>query len=296
MKKSLVLMLLGLCIMVSSCKNNTADSSALESTTPTADADGNIDFNVNIDGAALHGTMNKSWKREEPTKKEQRNIEQITDIFNSTNLEVNSTLFECLYGEIDGPISVWSLLYGRNEEPLDYYGIIVRSNGNDYVFPDICHGKNPVVDYNDKSGTLLIAGDVIEGTGTHVEALYVLSVNKNGEVILDKMLDPFDVQEYFKEQVNYDVADNDISLKIKNKSIAEVTNSEDGQGPIRGIAVGEQIAYEFDENHNIKVNVVPGVKFGVGSSLYYEDMPTLSADVKYDNGSFKLSNIRINEM
>lgn len=295
LKKYLILMSLifGMSLVATSCGKGGANTAELTET--TADEDGNVEVNVNISGSQFHGTMNKNWKKDEPTKKELKNIEQVKEIFNTTNVEVNSKLYECLYGDMESPLSVWSLLKGKDDESLNYYGIVIRSNGNNYDFADICHGKNPIVDYNEDKKKLLIAGDVIEGTGTHVEALYAFDVKDNGEVVNTTYLDPFEVQEYFKKQMTYDVHKDNITLKLKNRKIAEVVNTEDGEGALRAIAIGEQIAYEFDEEHNIKVNVIPGVKFGVGSSLYYEDMPTISADVKLNKDKLELSNIRLNE-
>lgn len=286
-------LIFGMSLVATSCGKGGANTAELTET--TADEDGNVEVNVNISGSQFHGTMNKNWKKDEPTKKELKNIEQVKEIFNTTNVEVNSKLYECLYGDMESPLSVWSLLKGKDDESLNYYGIVIRSNGNNYDFADICHGKNPIVDYNEDKKKLLIAGDVIEGTGTHVEALYAFDVKDNGEVVNTTYLDPFEVQEYFKKQMTYDVHKDNITLKLKNRKIAEVVNTEDGEGALRAIAIGEQIAYEFDEEHNIKVNVIPGVKFGVGSSLYYEDMPTISADVKLNKDKLELSNIRLNE-
>ncbi len=290
----LISLVIGMSIVVTACgQGGTAD--AKESTEPTADEDGNIEIDVNISGSQFHGTMNKNWKKDEPTKKELKNIEQVKSIFNTSNVEVSSDLYECIYGDIDSPLSVWSLVKGKDDEFLNNYGIVIRSNGTNYDFAEICHGKNPIVDYDEGKKVLFIAGDVIEGTGTHVEALYVFEVKDNGEVVNTIYLDPFEVQEYFKKQMTYDVHNNMITLKLKNRKIAEVENTEDGEGALRAVAIGEQIAYEFDEDHNIKVNVTPGVKFGVGSNLYYEDMPIISADVKLEKDKLELSNIRLNE-
>lgn len=290
----LISLVIGMSLVVTACgQSGTAD--AKESTEPTADEDGNIEIDVNISGSQFHGTMTKNWKKDEPTKKELKNIEQVKSIFNTTNVEVSSNLYECIYGDIDSPLSVWSLVKGKDDESLNNYGIVIRSNGNNYDFAEICHGKNPIVDYDEDKKILFIAGDVIEGTGTHVEALYVFEVKDDGAVVNTTYLDPFEVQEYFKKQMTYDVHNNMITLKLKNRKIAEVENTEDGEGALRAVAIGEQIAYEFDEDRNIKVNVIPGVKFGVGSSLYYEDMPTISADVKLEKDKLELSNIRLNE-
>lgn len=290
----IISLIFGMSLVVTSCAGASADAT-VASTEPTTDEDGNIDINVNINSSQFHGTMSKKWKKDELTKKEQKNIDKVKDIFNSSNIEVNNNLFECIFGDIESPLSVWSLLKGKDDETLNYYGVIIRNNGTNYEFADICHGKNPVVDYDEKNKRLYVTADVIEGTGTHVDVLYVFDVKDSGEVVYANYLDPYEVQEYFINQMTYDVHQDNITLKLKNKKIAEVVNTEDGEGTLRALAIGEQIAYEFDDNHNIKVNVIPGVKFGVGSSLYYEDMPIISADVKVNKDKIELSNIRLNE-
>ena len=100
----------------------------------------------------------------------------------------------------------------------------------------------------------------MEGTGTHTEGLYIFNVGK-GKVEKLGLVDPYDVQSYFEEQINFDVNDKDIKFKMKNKVISETTDTEDGQGTLRAIAVGDQITYDFDDKHNVKVNVTPGKQF-----------------------------------
>ncbi|MBR3288833.1 MAG: hypothetical protein IKI71_03635 [Lachnospiraceae bacterium] len=294
-KKICVMTILVAALMMASCGNKDGGSSQakVDATSATADEDGNVDINVNMKNSSLHGIMSKKWQREEPSNKEKKIISKVQKIFDVTNLSTDSSLFECIYGGLDEKISVWSLMRSNNEESLDYYGIIVYFNEKEYQFANLCHGKNPVADYNDKTKELYIACDVVEGTGVHSEVLYVFDL-KNDEVKHIATLDPYDVQQYFAEKMSFDVKENVITFKFNNKVIGNMVNLEGGDGALRTIVVGEQIAYEFDEEHNIKVNVIPGIKFGPGTNIYYEESPTLVADVKYSN-EFKLSNIRITE-
>ena len=84
-------------------------------------------------------------------------------------------------------------------------------------------------------------------------------------------------------------------FKINKKVAAEMTNTEDGAGALRAIAVGEQMFYEFDESHNINVHVTPGLKFGAGTNLYYEDSPVFTIDVKFSDNKFVLSDIKTDD-
>lgn len=298
-KKNLILvvMMFALSLVLISCNNSesTANKEAdVESTTPTADEDGNIEVNVNIKDSTFHGTMSKKWKREEPSNKDKKNIQQVKEAFEAFKIEDDNIHYECIYGDIESELSVWCLITGKDNKPLDNFGIIVRNNGKNFEFADLEHGKNPTADYDEKAKKLFIACDVIEGTGTHAEVLYAFDIKKN-EVTNIALLDPYDVQLYFMDNMTYDVKQNDISFKLRNKVISQMVNHEDGYGTLRALAVGEQIAYEFDEKHNIKVNVTPGIKFGPGVNLFYEETPTFSAEVKLKGNKFALSNIKLAE-
>ena len=297
MKKQIIfLALLCMSLSVLACGNNSdsASSGSSKTTETTADEDGNVEVLVNISNGTLHGNMSKKWKKEEIGNKEKKSIAKAEEIFNTTNLEVNSSLFECIYGDIDSDLSVWSLMSEKDNEILNYHGIIIRSNGEDYTFPDIYHGKNPSADYNENTHTVFLAGGTVEGTNTHAEALYAFDVKDDG-VTYVTMLDPYEVQEYIVEKVTYDVNVNDITFKFNKKVLAEMTNHEDGAGALRAIAVGEQMYYEFDENHNANVFVTPGLKFGAGTNLYYGDSPVLKIDVSLNDDKFVLGDIKSDE-
>lgn len=166
-------------------------------------------------------------------------------------------------------------------------------NDKKYTFANLYHGKNPVADYNPKTRKLYIACDVVEGTSVHTEVLYAFDIKKDDVKYL-ALLDPYEVQEFFINKMSFDAHQNNISINVGGKTIKEIVNHEDGIGVMRGMSFGEQIAYEFDNDHHIKVNVTPGIKFGPGTSLYYDDSPTLVADVEF-NGKFRLNNIRVAE-
>ena len=292
----IITLVLGVSLVVTSCTGNSESSfgSNNESTTPTADEDGNIDIEVNIKNSEFHSAITKKWKKDEPSNKEKRIISKVKDILETSNVQEDSSSFECIYEDTKTNMTVWALVGGKNDENLDYYGVIICINDKTYTFPEVCHGKNPIADYNEKAKKLYLACDVIEGTGTHVEALYVFNINGD-KVEYEDLFDPYDVQEYFTEKMSYDVKQNDISIKVNNRVVSKIVNTEDGNGAIRALVIGEQLAYEFDENHNIRINMIPGIKFGPGTSIYYDESPTFVAEVKYNNHKFRIDNIKVVE-
>lgn len=253
----LVLMIFNLCACGTTAKKD--EEANKETSENTDEFDGNVMEVVNIEQGKFSKTLSKPFKKETYTKKEQANIDEVKKVLNSIDLEKDSKIVECVYGSIDEEVSVWSLVKARDGKSLDNYGIIIRCKDKNYPFPDVCHGNNPNVDYDEKSGRMLIAGGLMEGTGTHTEGLYIFNV-KNGKVENIGFVDPYDVQNYFEEQITFDVNNTDVKFKVKNKQIAEFTNTEEGQGTLRALAIGDQISYDFDDNHNITVNVTPGMQ------------------------------------
>lgn len=255
-----ILMIFNLYACGTSTVSNETKSTDTETSENTDEFDGNVMEVVNIEEGKFSKTLSKPFKKESFTKKEQDNVNEVKKVLDSIDLEKDSKIIDCVYGGIDEDVSVWSLVKDRNGKTLDNFGILIRTNEKNYIFADVCHGNNPNVDYDEKSGRLLLAGAVMEGTGTHTEGLYIFKVAK-GKAEMIGFVDPYDVQNYFDEQINFDVNNKDIKFKMKNKVISEFTDTEDGQGTLRALAIGDQISYDFDEKHNVKVNVTPGKQF-----------------------------------
>ena len=307
-------------------KAENSDASTEATTETTPDSDGNVVNDVHIENGTFKKTLSEEFSKDNTSKKLQKNIDTVKSVLDSANLETDSKIFECLYGDMESDISVWSLINNRNGETLNNYGIIIRSNGKNFPFADVCHGNNPSVDVDEDTGKVVVAGGVVEGTGTHVDGLYIFEV-KDDNVEQIGFVDPFSVQNYFVDNVKYEVNINDIKFKLRNKVISEVTNTEDGQGSIRSLAVGDQIIYEIDDDHSIIVNVTPGIEFittrtieevekdmslgsdgeklvmnnpagssvGTTAILFYDNMPTFSVDVKLDGANATFNNIRVAE-
>lgn len=332
LKKStiLIFMLAATTFVLVSCGNKesagTGSESAGETTTLSADEDGNVVENVQIKDGEFKKTLSESFEKENPDKKLQKNIDTVKSVLDSADLEADNKTFECIYGDSDSDISVWSLLHNKDGETLNNYGVIIRYKGKNFSFPDVCHGNSPTVDVDEEKGRVLLAGGVVEGTGTHVEGLYVFDA-KGDSVKKTVFVDPFKVQNYFADKMSYEVNVNDIKFKLGKKVIAEITNTEDGSGTIRALAVGDQIAYEMDDEHNIIVNVTPGIEFvsvrtieevekdislgsdgekiivnnpagasiGTTTVLFYDEMPVFSMDVKLNGENASFDKIRVAE-
>lgn len=226
----------------------------------TDDFDGNVIEIVNIDEGEFSKTLSKPFKKDTLSKKDETNVNEVKKVLESIDFEKDNKIIECVYGDAESELSIWSLLSGRNGKNLNNYGILIRNNGKNYIFADVCHGNNPSVDVNEDKGIILISGGVMEGTGTLTEALNIFKYDNN-KVEKIGFVDPYDVQNYFAENIKFDVNNNVVRFKIGNKVISEFTNTEDGEGTLRAIAIGDQIAYEIDDEHNVKVNVTPGLQF-----------------------------------
>lgn len=309
-------------------KENESSSaeSVSESTQTTADEDGNIVDNVQIKDGEFKRTLSEPFEKENVNKKYQKNIDAVKSVLESADLDADSKTFECNYGDIDSDISVWSLLHDKNGETLNNYGIIIRYKGNNFPFADVCHGNNPTVDVDEEKGRVLFAGGLVEGTGTHAEGLYIFDA-KGDSIERTGFVDPFEVQNYFVDKMSYEVNANVIKMKLGKKVISETTNTEDGEGTIRSLAVGDQITYEIDDDHNVIVNVTPGIEFvtvrtvedvekdmqigsdgekivmnnpagmsvGTTTVLYYDNMPAFSMDVKINGSEVSFDKIRVAE-
>lgn len=293
MKKFLLsILMISMLALVFSCGNNGASEKGVESEThPTADEDGNTNETVVVKDIVMKGTINRGWKKETPTKKEEKNIEEVKKFIENNDIE-NDNYFECLYGDIDSHISVWSLLKGNKDDVFDNYGIVIRKDEKNSVFPDVCHGNDPIVDVDEDKDIVLLAAGVIEGTGTHTEALYIFGANGDA-MELKGFVDPYDIISYVNEKMTCDINGNEVAFKVGRKKVTTIQNHEEGYGVLRRVDVGDQIFYDIDDNHNVKVSVTPGLKFGVTTVLFYDDMPTFEFDVKINNGKVSFGDIKL---
>ena len=255
-----------LSLVIFSCGGNNSSEQKISIETMATDEedkfDGNVMEVVEIDNGIFSKTLSKPFKKDKDTysKKEQKNIDRVTEVLKDIDLNADGKILECLYGDIDSGISVWSLMNDKNGETLNNYGIVIRNNGKNYPFPEICHGNNPEIDVDEEKGIVMISGGLMEGTGTHTEGLYILNV-KADKVEQVLFVDPYDVQNYFAEHVKFDVDNNNIKFKENNKVLTEAVNHEDGQGTLRAIAIGDQISFDFGDNHNVTLSVAPGLQF-----------------------------------
>ena len=260
----LMMSLAALVFTLISCGGNKSnDSKVSKVTLPTDEEDvfdGNVMEVVEIDNGIFSKTLSKPFKKDTYSKKEQKNIDRVTEVLKDIDLNTDSKILECLYGDIDVGISVWSLIKDKNGDSLNNYGIIIRNDGKNYSFPEICHGNNPEIDVDEEKGIVMLAGCLMEGTGTHTEGLYVFNI-KGDNVNQVAFIDPYDAQNYFVENIKFDAENNNIKFKYNNKLLAEATNNEDGQGTLKAIAIGDQVSFDFGDNHEVTLSVVPGLQF-----------------------------------
>ena len=156
------------------------------------------------------------------------------------------------------------------------------------------HGKNPKAWFLEQENRLYLAGTVIEGTGTHVEQLYQVDFSDDNATV-SKIVDPYDVQQQICKQLTYRINDDKINLYADSKHLATVINSISQMGdffPDSTVWVGEQLSYDLGAS-TIKISFVPGVRFEGSKALFYDDMPTLLADLEITKDGFSVTNIRL---
>ena len=109
-------------------------------------------------------------------------------------------------------------------------------------------------------------------------------------------IDPYQMQQKLIECLSYAVKVDQISFYANGVMIASVKNTVTDMGGLddeQPIWIGEQISYDL-ENGQPRVCFVPGVNFTTGLVLLYDDMPTLSASIVFnEDGGFTLSDFSL---
>lgn len=105
----------------------------------------------------------------------------------------------------------------------------------------------------------------------------------------------YDVQQALCQRLGYTTEGEDVILYIDGEAADTIRNTITDMGGFDddAIWIGEKMDIENNEG-NLRVSVVPGVKFVVGLVLHYENMPTISAMVgKSNEGTVTLSDLKI---
>ena len=284
-----------LAFVLISCSSN-KDTSVENSTNADGfevDEDGNTNETVTKIKAKMRGTIlaDEKFTKSSNSVKEKELEEKLLAI----NLEKDNKGVECVYGDFESDISVWVMINGGDQEFFASKGVIIRKDGKNTCFPNVYHGNNALAALNEENGDIIFAGGYMEGTGTHIEVLYLFKLNQDGIYEINNVVSPFEIQNEIIDKIDYSIEGNEITFIKDNKAISNVTNLEDGMGMLEEIWVGEQISYEFDDDNNIKVSVVPGKKFVTGLVLLYDDMPTFEAKVRLTDNGFTLENLKVIE-
>ena len=192
-------------------------------------------------------------------------------------------------------VSVWSLVWCNPDISSEGYGIHIVKNGITTFFPDIYHGKNPRAEYDARTDQLWLFCGVMEGTGIHVERSYIFRFDDKGTSIIDLRIDPFTVQKALCNRLSVSIKDKEISILDNGETVCTATNSITDMGQLdedNPVWIGEQLSY-YSQDGELFVRFVPGLRFAKGTTLFYDDMPELSASVSLSaNGSLIIGPIK----
>ena len=153
----------------------------------------------------------------------------------------------------------------------------------------------PELDLSEWQGDPWITASVMRGTGVNVEQLYQIKLN-NDCAYVATTVDPYEVQQIFCQRLGYTIDGEEITLYLDQEPVYTAMNTVTDMGGFDydAIWVGEQISYDLS-GQQPHVRVTPGVKFVVGLVLHYDDMPTFTAAVTMHDGTFDLSDIKIEQ-
>ncbi len=211
--------------------------------------------------------------------------------------------YEVILGDKDSELSVWSLMHCSQTLSSENYGVLVsRANGQTITaLPDIRHGNMPTAIYDAEADALWLTGADMEGTGVRVEHLYQLRFVDGGKAKVVRSIDPYDVQQLFCQQLNYQVEGNKITLYLNDKPLTTVTTTSDNNNSIceDAVWIGEQLSYDLSDER-ISVCITPAVRYQANNDaketvLLYDDMPEIIATVTITDEGISLSDIRVKE-
>ena len=244
-------------------------------------------FSSCFDGAAL---MNVNGALEEPvinTMPEQVEKAYATTGKVHTFAILNDTANNvCVTGisELDGDVST------------EGFGVMISKNATSTSFHDIRNSRQPQAFFDAASNSLWLTSCVMEGTGINVEQLYKMEFGTaDDSARIVTTIEPYQLQQKIIEQLKYSVKDDQITFYANGVEIASAKNTVTDMGGLdaeQPIWVGEQISYNIN-NGQPRVCFVPGVKFTTGLVLTYDDMPTLSASLTFnEDGTYTLSDFK----
>ena len=167
-----------------------------------------------------------------------------------------------------------------DQQPTEGYGITVVKNGTSTTFASMRNTREPRAAFDSASGDLWLSTSAIEGTGVQVERLYKLRFQGDSAVVA-AVLDPYSSQQILCQRLGYTTEGEQITFYVDGKATttAENTLADMGGFDDDAVWIGENITYDLRDPQP-RVCVTPGLKFVTGLVLFYDDMPTLTADVE----------------
>ena len=201
--------------------------------------------------------------------------------------------YETLMEDKTTGVSVWSLMNCSDTVSSEGYGMVVAKGDVKTALPYLRHGRMPRARYDAATGDLWILGSDIDGTGVNVEHPYLLRFGDDGYASIVNGIDPYEMQEAWRQVLTYSIDGQDITFYTEGKPLTTVTNHIEDMGGVLddAIYIGEQIAYSIEGP--LTVHITPGVNFVVGKVLHYEDMPTISAAVPLTENGPTLSDFKV---
>ena len=174
-------------------------------------------------------------------------------------------------------VSVWSL-DEVDTTSTEGYGFVVTKGVVSTTLTHIRNTRQPSARYDSESGNLWLTSSAMEGTGVQVERLYLIRFQDDGTAFVAATADPYDVQQAMLSRLEYSINGQEVTFYDGQQHVATATNTVTDMGGFDSeepIWIGEQLSYDLS-GADIKVQIVPGVKFTTGLVLSYDDMPTLS--------------------
>lgn len=163
-------------------------------------------------------------------------------------------------------------------------------------FPNIRHTRQPMANYNAKTGDLWLTTSAMAGTGVHVDWLHQIRFGEDNKAFVKMEVNPYDVQQELLKRVRYTIDGETITLYDGEQPLVTVTNTMTDMGGFddeQPLWIGEQLYYDVSGEAPTLL-FVPGVKYTTGLVLTYDDMPELIAPITIDdNGRFTIHDISV---
>ena len=222
---------------------------------------------------------------------EQKATELVVKALETGNIDDR---FENTFTNKEEKINVWSLLSVDADHSTEGFGIVVTKGATTTKFPDIRHGNQPKAFYDAASSSLWVIGADMEGTGVLVERPHLMKFDNNDKATIASTIAPYDVQQELMKHLTYTLKGDVITFFSDHMPLATAVNSLKDMGDLadKPVCIGEQIFYE--DALPLTVNIIPGLRFKGSEVIFYDDMPTLKAQISYDGNNITLTSFHIN--